>query len=68
MTVDDERSAGGDRHGLPGRPVVALVSGWLIFGKVLGPVDMLGFALVLGGLAIASFVPGWAMVADTARS
>jgi drug/metabolite transporter (DMT)-like permease len=38
-------------------PVVGLVSGWLILGEALGPVDVAGFALVLGGVAATSLLP-----------
>jgi drug/metabolite transporter (DMT)-like permease len=38
-------------------PVVGLVSGALILGEKLGPVDVLAFALVLGGVAATSLVP-----------
>jgi drug/metabolite transporter (DMT)-like permease len=37
-------------------PVVGLVSGALILGEQLGPLDVAGFALVLGGVAAASLV------------
>lgn len=39
-------------------PVVGLVSGALILGEQLGPLDVAGFALVLGGVAAASLVSG----------
>ena len=38
-------------------PVVGLLSGWLILGEALGPVDVLAFGLVLGGVGIASMAP-----------
>ena len=38
-------------------PVVGLVAGALILGESLGPIDIAGFALVLGGIAAASLVP-----------
>jgi drug/metabolite transporter (DMT)-like permease len=38
-------------------PVVGLVSGWLVLGEQLGPVDVLAFTLVLGGVAAASLLP-----------
>ena len=38
-------------------PVVGLFSGWLILGESLGPLDVLGFALVLGGVGITAMVP-----------
>ena len=44
-------------------PVVGLLSGWLILGEALGPVDVLAFGLVLGGVGIASMAP----VAGNAR-
>lgn len=37
-------------------PVVGLVSGALILGESLGPVDVLGFALVLAGVAATSLL------------
>lgn len=37
-------------------PVVGLVSGALILGEQLGPLDVAGFALVLGGVAAASLL------------
>jgi len=38
-------------------PVVGLASGALILGERLGPVDILAFAMVLGGVAATSLVP-----------
>ena len=38
-------------------PVVGLLSGWLILGEALGPLDIVGFALVLGGVGITAMVP-----------
>ncbi len=38
-------------------PVVGLVSGWLLLGEALGPLDLLGFGLVLAGVAVTSFLP-----------
>jgi drug/metabolite transporter (DMT)-like permease len=38
-------------------PVVGLASGALVLGESLGLVDLLGFALVLGGVAATSLVP-----------
>lgn len=38
-------------------PVVGLASGWLILGEQLGAVDILAFALVLGGVAVTSLAP-----------
>ncbi len=38
-------------------PVVGLLSGWLILGEALGPLDVVGFALVLGGVGITAMVP-----------
>jgi probable blue pigment (indigoidine) exporter len=38
-------------------PVVGLIAGALILGESLGPIDIAGFALVLGGIAAASLVP-----------
>ena len=38
-------------------PVVGLVAGALILGESLGLIDIVGFALVLGGIAAASLVP-----------
>ncbi len=38
-------------------PVVGLVSGWLVLGEQLGPVDVLAFTMVLGGVAAASLLP-----------
>jgi drug/metabolite transporter (DMT)-like permease len=37
-------------------PVVGLLSGWLFLGETLGPLDVLGFGLVLGGVAVTSFL------------
>ena len=37
-------------------PVVGLLSGWLFLGETLGPLDLLGFGLVLGGVAVTSFL------------
>jgi drug/metabolite transporter (DMT)-like permease len=37
-------------------PVIGLLSGWLFLGETLGPLDVLGFGLVLGGVAITSFL------------
>jgi drug/metabolite transporter (DMT)-like permease len=39
-------------------PVVGLLSGWLFLGESLGPADVLGFGLVLAGVAVTSFLPG----------
>ena len=36
------------------QPVVAAIGAWVLFGESLGPIEMLGAALVLAGLAIAS--------------
>lgn len=41
-------------------PVVGLVSGALVLGEQLGPVDLLGFVLVLGGVAATTFQPSHA--------
>ena len=38
-------------------PVVGLASGAILLGEALGPVDVLGFALVLAGVALASLWP-----------
>ena len=38
-------------------PVVGLVTGWLILGERLGAADIVGSALVLGGVAIAAALP-----------
>ena len=38
-------------------PVVGLLSGWLILGEALGPVDVVAFALVLGGVGITAMAP-----------
>jgi drug/metabolite transporter (DMT)-like permease len=35
-------------------PVVGLISGALVLGESLGPIDLVGFGLVLGGIAVAS--------------
>jgi drug/metabolite transporter (DMT)-like permease len=35
-------------------PVVGLVSGALVLGESLGPIDLVGFGLVLAGVAVAS--------------
>jgi drug/metabolite transporter (DMT)-like permease len=35
-------------------PVVGLVSGWLILGEQLGPMDVVAFGLVLAGVAVTS--------------
>jgi len=40
--------------------VVGLVSGALVLGEQLGPVDLLGFVLVLGGVAATTFQPSHA--------
>jgi drug/metabolite transporter (DMT)-like permease len=40
-------------------PVVGLISGWLVFGETLDGVDLLGFLLVLGGVAFAALIPGY---------
>ena len=37
-------------------PVVGLVSGWLILGETLGPLDLLGIALILGGVGVTQLV------------
>lgn len=50
-------------HGLPAsyasatalaRPVLAAAAAWLLFGEAMGPWQMAGAALVLGGLALAA--------------
>jgi drug/metabolite transporter (DMT)-like permease len=46
-------------------PVVGLASGWLFLGEALGPLDFLGFGLVLGGVAITSFAPRERTLAST---
>lgn len=38
-------------------PVVGLVSGAVLLGESLGLLDILGFGLVLGGIAITSLIP-----------
>ncbi len=38
-------------------PVVGLIAGAVLLGESLGPIDIAGFALVLGGIAAASLVP-----------
>jgi drug/metabolite transporter (DMT)-like permease len=38
-------------------PVVGLVAGWLVLGERLGPPDVAGFALILGGVAVTSLLP-----------
>ncbi len=38
-------------------PVVGLVSGAVLLGESLGLLDLAGFALVLGGIAITSLIP-----------
>jgi len=38
-------------------PVVGLASGALVLGEALGPVDLLGFALILGGIGVTTLVP-----------
>jgi drug/metabolite transporter (DMT)-like permease len=41
-------------------PVVGLIAGNVLLGEALGPIDGLGFVLVLAGVAIASLRPdGW---------
>jgi drug/metabolite transporter (DMT)-like permease len=37
-------------------PVVGLVSGAIVLGESLGPVDLVGFALILAGIGMASLV------------
>ncbi len=46
-------------------PVIGLASGWLILGEQLGPVDVLAFGLVLGGIGVTSLVPGGDRTART---
>jgi len=38
-------------------PVVGLATGWLVLGEALGPLDVIGFGLVLGGVAATSLLP-----------
>jgi len=38
-------------------PVVGLISGAIILGEKLGPVDILGFGTVLAGVAVTSVWP-----------
>jgi drug/metabolite transporter (DMT)-like permease len=38
-------------------PVVGLISGAIVLGEKLGPVDILGFATVLAGVALTSLLP-----------
>jgi hypothetical protein len=38
-------------------PVVGLVSGSIVLGVKLGPVDVLAFGRVLGGVAATSLIP-----------
>ena len=38
-------------------PIVGLASGWLLLGERLGPADVVGFGLVLGGVAATSLLP-----------
>ena len=38
-------------------PVVGLASGFVVLGEALGPLDLLGFVLVLAGVGAASLVP-----------
>jgi len=38
-------------------PVVGLVAGAIILGESLGPLDILGFGLVISGIAAASLIP-----------
>jgi drug/metabolite transporter (DMT)-like permease len=38
-------------------PVVGLVSGWLVLGEQLGILDLVGFGLVLAGIAVTSLIP-----------
>ena len=38
-------------------PVVGLISGALVLHESLGPIDILGFGLVLAGIAAATLVP-----------
>ena len=38
-------------------PVVGLVAGAIILGEALGPADILGFGLVIAGIAAASLLP-----------
>jgi drug/metabolite transporter (DMT)-like permease len=38
-------------------PVVGLLAGAIILGESLGPLDVLGFALVIAGIAAASLLP-----------
>jgi drug/metabolite transporter (DMT)-like permease len=37
--------------------VVGLVSGFVVLGEALGPLDLLGFVLVLAGVGAASLFP-----------
>lgn len=37
-------------------PVVGLASGAIVLGEALGPIDVLGFALILGGIGVTSLV------------
>jgi drug/metabolite transporter (DMT)-like permease len=46
-------------------PVVGLVAGAVLLGESLGPIDIAGFALVLGGIAAASLVQPQAPPAAT---
>lgn len=49
-------------------PVVGLVTGWLVLGERLGPIDVAASALVLVGIALATFVSGVAAREDVQRS
>jgi drug/metabolite transporter (DMT)-like permease len=46
-------------------PVVGLAAGWLILGEQLGPLDIAGFAFVLGGVAVTALVGRKGAVART---
>jgi len=38
-------------------PMLAAVEAWLLFGEKLGPVQITGFALALGGVLLARATP-----------
>ncbi len=47
------------------QPAVAALAGWLSFGEALGPVDMIGIALVGSALVLARVTPRGARAAGT---
>lgn len=57
QSVTRALGAQGSAIGFVAVPVVGLVAGNLLLGEALGPIDGLGFLLVLGGVAITSLLP-----------